>query len=216
MTPGAAPTARILLLDDHIQFREGLTSLLHAAQRYQVAGGCSTIEEGLEIIAKQPVDLVLLDYDLRGAVSLDFISRARASGFAGHIMLLTAGLPDAQALQALRSGVTGIVFKNEPFAVLENAISQVMSGRAWIDEHYLACLTQASARPSTQLTAREAAVLDGLLEGLTNKEIAGRIGASEAGIKSTLQQLFLKAGLRSRTQLVRWALSRSGLAGGQK
>ena len=61
------------------------------------------------------------------------------------------------------------------------------------------------------MTDRERSVLEYILEGLTNKEIAGKVGASEAGVKSTLQQLFEKAGVRSRSQLVHWTLSRNGL-----
>ncbi len=205
---------RILLLDDHVQFREGLTSLLTATREFEVVADASSVEEGLRALALHPVDLVLLDYDLGGSLSLDFPARAIAAGFEGRLVLLTAGLPDSHAVLGLRSGITGIIFKQQPFASLLEAIRHVLAGKVWIDQKYLKALSVQEPPQKAQpnpLTDRERSVLEYILEGLTNKEIAGKVGASEAGVKSTLQQLFEKAGVRSRSQLVHWTLSRNGL-----
>jgi DNA-binding NarL/FixJ family response regulator len=123
-------------------------------------------------------------------------------------------MSDAGTLRALESGAAGIFLKHSPPAQLVEAINKVMSGEMWLDARAIRSLVAGASgksdeqRTSQPLTERERAVLKGVFEGLTNKEIGARLQTSEGTIKAVMQQLFDKTGVRTRSQLVRIALER--------
>lgn len=154
---------------------------------------------------------MLLDYDLGEETGFQFIRRARDSGYDGRILIITAGMSDAESVRALGLGVCGIFLKHSSPRLLVDAIHKVMLGETWIDQRCIRALVQAvdqgGARQSRkQLTDRESKVLKGVFEGWSNKELSTKLGISEASVKSALQQLFTKTGVRTRSQLVRVAL----------
>jgi DNA-binding NarL/FixJ family response regulator len=202
---------RIVLVDDHALFREGLTRLLGAEPDLDIVGHCATVDEALEILSAGPVDLVLLDVDLGAQRGSEFMTRARGAGFAGRVLVVTAGLTDAEAARFLREGASGIFLKHDSPAVLVRSIRQVMDGEASVDHEILSGVLRMGAPPEEEtakapLTERERGVLHGVLEGLANKEIAAELDISESSVKAALQQLFHKTGVRTRSQLVRIAL----------
>jgi DNA-binding NarL/FixJ family response regulator len=203
---------RILLVDDHSLFRESLSRLLEAETELRIVGNCAVASEALALIDREPVDVVLLDYDLGDEQGTLFLDEAKRRGFAGHILMVTAGMSDADTLHALESGASGIFLKHSPPAQLVEAIYKVRSGETWLDSRAVRSLVAgASGRTEEQrtaqpLNARERAALKGVFEGLTNKEIAGRLQLSESSVKAVMQQLFDKTGVRTRSQLVRIAL----------
>ncbi len=209
------PKIRILLLDDHTLFRDGLSRLLDSEPDFEIAANCSSVPEALEIVRRQPIDIVLLDHDLGEETGSDFLVRAREAGYSGHLLMLTAGMSGADSVDAVRSGVSGIFLKHNSPALLSEAIRKVMSGEVWLDKRQMQILAQAAApverQPSQRsLTDREREVLRGVFEGLGNKEIAAKLGVSESSIKASLQNLFQKTGVRTRSQPVRIALERYG------
>lgn len=201
---------RILVVDDHALFREGLARLLGGEAGIEVAAHCATAAEGLLSLASKPVDVVLLDADLGDERGLDFLVAARRTGFTGPVLIVTAGLAQADAARLIGAGAAGIFLKEGSAQQLANAIRTIADGRAWIDQRWLTTLV--GSRPSQHaessggLTDREREALRGVLDGLANKEIAVRLGVSESAVKATLQQLFHKTGVRTRSQLVRVAL----------
>jgi DNA-binding NarL/FixJ family response regulator len=202
---------RLVLVDDHALFREGLTRLLGAEPDLDIVGHCATVEEALEILSAGPVDLVLLDVDLGAQRGSEFMTRARRAGFAGRVLVVTAGLTDEEAARFLREGASGIFLKHDSPAVLVRSIRQVMDGEASVDHEILSGVLRMGAPPEEEtakasLTERERGVLHGVLEGLANKEIAAELDISESSVKAALQQLFHKTGVRTRSQLVRIAL----------
>ncbi len=205
------PKVRIVLVDDHALFREGLTRLLGAEPDFEIVGHCATLDEAVEILSAGPVDLVLLDVDLGPQRGSEFMTRARHVGFSGRVLVVTAGLTDAEAARFLREGASGIFLKHDSPAVLVRSIRQVMDGEASVDHDVLSGVLRMGAPPEEEeakapLTERERDVLHGVLEGLANKEIAARLAVSESSVKAALQQLFHKTGVRTRSQLVRIAL----------
>jgi DNA-binding NarL/FixJ family response regulator len=208
------PKTRLLLLDDHALFRAGLSRLLATEPGFQIVAQCSTTEEGLRALAGHDVDLVLLDFDLGDERGFEFIRKARAAGHAARMFIVTAGMSDADSVRALGLGVCGIFLKTSPPAQLSEAIAKVMAGETWIDQRCIHALVQAvdrvPDRDRRQLTERERDVLKGVFEGLSNKEIAANLIISEGSVKSALQQLFVKTGVRTRSQLVRVALEEFG------
>jgi DNA-binding NarL/FixJ family response regulator len=209
---------RLLLLDDHTLFRAMLSRLLDTAPDFQVVGHYASSDEALEELGRQTVDLVLLDYDLGNRQNgLQFIRAAREVGYGGRIFLVTAGMNDADYVRALGLGICGIFLKHSPPELLIEAIHKVMAGETWIDQSCVQGLVKAVEAESRQalkhqLSERERDVLKRVFAGASNKEIAGQLGISEASVKSAMQQLFIKTGVRTRSQLVRVALEEYGTA----
>jgi DNA-binding NarL/FixJ family response regulator len=203
---------RILLLDEHAPFREDLSRLLDGDPEFELAGACAKVSEALDVLRQKPVDLVLLDYDLGKERGSEFMTKARQRGFEGRFLMVTAGMSDAESLQALELGVNGIFPKQSSPGVLTHAILKVMAGESWLDRSSVDALLEAARNPeppvlNEPLTEREKQVLQGVLEGLTNKEIGARFGISESSIKAALQQLYQKTGVRTRSQLASISLA---------
>ena len=203
---------RILLVDDHALFREGLARLLGAEDDFAVTAHCGSAAEGLQTLASTGVDVVLLDVDLGKERGVDFLVEARRQGFEGPVLVVTAGMTDSEAALLIARGAAGIFLKQDSAQLLAHGIRTVAEGRAWIDQRHLASLVGAGQARKTGeprgLTERERDVLRGVFDGLANKEIASRLRVSESAVKAVLQQLFHKTGVRTRGQLVRVALER--------
>ena len=209
---------RLLLLTTTRCFGQCLSRLLDTAPDFQVAGHHGSSHEALEELGRQTVDLVLLDYDLGNRQNgLQFICAVRDVGYGGRIFLVTAGMNDADYVRALGFGICGIFLKHSPPELLIEAIHKVMAGETWIDQSCVQGLVKAVEAESRQalkhqLSEREREVLQRVFAGASNKEIAGQLSISEASVKSAMQQLFIKTGVRTRSQLVRVALEEYGTA----
>ncbi|MGO9262532.1 MAG: response regulator [Bryobacteraceae bacterium] len=205
---------RLLLLDDHILFREGLSRLLASEPDFEMAGNCGTSSEALEALAGTPVDLVLLDFDLGEDHGSQFIGAARRAGYQGKFLMITAGMTATESSIALQLGASGVFLKHNSPGTLAKAIRLVAAGEMWLDQKVIQLMADGvHQREDTNfralLTDREQRVLRGIFEGLANKEIAAQLGVSEGAVKATLQQLFQKTHVRTRSQLVRIALEGS-------
>lgn len=205
---------QILLVDDHGLFRESLSRLLQTESDFHIVGDCASVTEALALPHLEQIDVVLLDYDLGHEQGTQFLERARDTGFPGRILMVTAGMSDSVMLRALESGCSGIFLKHSAPSRLVEAIRKVVAGEVWLDpsvtRSIIAAATGNATAPSRaqELTQREQAVLKGVFEGLTNKEIGARLAISESSVKAVLQQLFEKTGVRTRSQLVRIALEK--------
>jgi len=205
---------RLLLLDDHVLFRESLSRLLASEPDFEMAGHCGTASEALELLRQTHVDVLLLDFDLGDDLASHFSGAARAAGFEGKILIVTAGMTAAESSAALTGGASGIFLKHSSPGLLAQAIRMVASGQMWVDPKIVKMLAEGVPQREDRslqslLTTRERQVLQALFEGLTNKEIAAQLGVSESAVKATLQQLFQKTRVRTRSQLVRIALESS-------
>ncbi|MGA2213966.1 MAG: response regulator transcription factor [Bryobacteraceae bacterium] len=209
-----AQEIRILLVDDHSLFRDSLSRLLQTEPGFRVVGSCSSVSETLEIAARERPDIILLDYDLGEEQGTAALVEIRKSGFQGRILMVTAGMSDAATVGVLENGSEGIFLKHSSPAQLVEAIHKLVAGEPWLDARAMRSLIAGATgrseeqRASQALTQRERLVLQGVFEGLTNKEIAAQLQISEGSVKAVLQQLFDKTGVRTRAQLVRIALER--------
>jgi DNA-binding NarL/FixJ family response regulator len=205
---------RLLLIDDHILFRDGLSRLLALEPDLEVVAGCGTVAEALETVGRQIVDIVLLDYDLGEDHGSHFISSARRAGYTGKVLMVTAGMSAKESSTALHMGASGIFLKHNSPGTLAKAVRLIMGGEIWVDPKVIQLMAdrvdqREEERVSPLLTEREQQVLRGIFEGLTNKEIGAQLGVTDGAVKATLQQLFQKTGVRTRSQLVRIALEGS-------
>jgi|SRR5882724_1049217 DNA-binding NarL/FixJ family response regulator len=204
------PRTTILLVDDHALFREGAARLLGVERDLEVVGRCGSVEEALIILRSIQVDLVLLDLDLGQERGFQFFKPARDGGFAGRVLVVAAVVSLFEARRLIHCGAAGVFLKQNPPHLLVEAMRAVMRGQLYLDPALQDSLRSDSGftTPPKSLTSREQAVLSGVAEGLSNKEVAARVHVSEALVKATLQQLFDKNGVRTRSQLVRIALEK--------
>lgn len=204
---------RVLIVDDHTLFRESLSRLLELETDCKIVGACATVDEALEIMRKDKVDLVMLDYDLGEQPGTQLLSEARKEGFNGHVLMVTGGMSDSTILRALDNGASGIFLKNSPHAELIQAMHRIIMGQIWIDPALTRSLLAGARHRNAEdrreaLSERERKVLRYVFEGLSNKEIGQQLNISEGSVKAALQQLFARTGVRTRSQLVRIAVEK--------
>jgi two-component system nitrate/nitrite response regulator NarL len=203
---------RLLLIDDHTLFRESVARLLQSEPGFEVVAHCGSGTEALQILkSSREIDIVLLDLDLGGESGAEFLVRLRNIHFDGKVLLVTAGVNDREVPGLIRRGIAGVFLKHGSPALLIQGIREAMVGKALFTQDMLRKAFEdvqagrADQRHS-KLTERERQVLSFVFEGLSNKQIADRMQISETAVKASLQQLFAKTGVRTRSQLVRIAL----------
>jgi len=212
MAKDAQKTIRLLILDDHALFRESVARLLQAEPGFQVVANCGTSAEALRIInSSGDIDVLLLDMDLGQEKGGDFLDSLRKASFEGKVLLVTAGVNDNEIGSLIRKGISGVFLKHGSPASLIQGIRDTIEGKALFDQETLRRILQQNDAPGAaqariNLTERERQVLSYVFEGLANKQIADRLQISETAVKASLQKLFAKTGVRTRSQLVRVAL----------
>ncbi len=224
MTDGGS--VRVVLADDQRLVRESLATLLGLLDGIELLATASDGEEALALTAEHRPDVVLMDLRMPRMDGIEATSRLRERHPDVHVIALTTYADDESVLGALRAGARGYLTKDASSQDIRSAILTVAAGDAALDPavqaHVVAALASDGAHvagpgPSTtpqlpdELTPREAEVLALIAEGLTNAEIAERLVVSPTTVKSHINHLFAKAGLRDRTQAVNYAY-RTGIA----
>lgn len=210
MAKSIAETVRVVIVDDHAMFREGLARSIEREPDLTVVGQFGSSSEALQALPGCGAGVILLDIDLGPEKALDFVAGARRLGFGGRILIVTAGASDQQAVQLVQAGVAGILHKRHSTEVLCNTIRKVANGEVCLENEYLGPLFRSvdRSRPPTRplLTDRDRTVLRLILQGLSNREIGSRLEVSEGAVKACLRQLFARLEVRTRAQLVKVAL----------
>ena len=220
----SSPT-RVVVADDQRVVREGLAMLLRLLPGIEVVGTARDGEEALALVEELTPDVVLMDLRMPRCDGVEATRRLRERGSATRVVVLTTYADDRSVVDALQAGARGFLTKDAGAEEIQQAIAAVVSGAAAIDpavQHHLvnavASGLPATVQPPTPLlpdglTPREAEVLSLIAEGLSNAEIAARLVISEATVKSHVNHLFTKTGVRDRAQAVTYAY-RHGLAPG--
>lgn len=185
---------------------------MSATQGLRVIGEYTTVKETIAALSEGEVDIVLLDYDLGEEEGLSLLAELRKRNWSVKVLIVTAGMPDAATHRAMETGASGVFFKHNNLDQLVTAIHRVVEGEFWLDATSVRALVASGSMPGETLerkrplTPRQGEVMRGILDGLTNKEIALKINCSESSVKAVIQELFHKAGVRTRSQLVRIAI----------
>lgn len=208
---------RVLLADDQRVVREGLATLLSLLDRVQVAGVAGDGDEALELATRLRPDVVLMDLRMPRCDGVEATRQLRELDPNIKVLVLTTYADDRSVIDALRAGARGYLTKDAGAEQIHLALEQVMRGHAAIDpavQHHLINAIAAGPEPPEPataprlpdgLTARENEVLGLIAEGLSNREIADRLHISETTIKSHINHLFTKTGVRDRAQAVSYA-----------
>jgi DNA-binding NarL/FixJ family response regulator len=202
---------QLLLLGEDLLFREALERSLSAEPDLTVAGSCRIGEEARAVLEQRAVALILLDLDGCLEAAFEFLAKRRPAGGAAKILVLTQGLSPALTVRALQLGVAGIFVKSRGLDAMLSALRLVTTGEAWLEPEAIRLLADGVR---TDLAPHEEDILRGVLEGLTNAQIAEQMALPESVVKAALQRLFHKAGVRTKGQLIRAAME--GMPGAAK
>jgi DNA-binding NarL/FixJ family response regulator len=219
---GARRVIRVLLADDQRVVREGLGTLLGLLDGIELVGTAADGEEAVALAASHDPDVVLMDLRMPRVDGTEAIRRLAARGDRPRCFALTTFADDTSVLGALRAGARGYLTKDAGADEIRAAVEAVARGDAALDpavQHHVVAALAGRDPAGAQvpdlpdgLTPREAEVLALIADGLSNAEIADRLVVSAATVKSHVNHIFAKAGVRDRAQAVTYAY-RQGLAG---
>jgi len=208
MTTERGDRIRVVVVEDHPMFREGLVGLLRAIDTIDVVGEAATGEDGEVVVSAVFPDVVLMDLHLPGMSGTELTSRIASHHPEVAVLALTM-LQDGDSLRdALRAGARGYLLKESTPREIIRAIEAVASGHAVFGgvaaARALAALTDESRKPVplAELTQREREVLDLLARGLTNPAIADRLYLSEKTVRNHVSNIFTKLGVNDRAAAV--------------
>lgn len=210
-----SPVITVLIVDDHRMFAQSLQALLGSEPDLQVLGTATTLAAARAVVATEPVDVVLLDLRLPDGSGIDGVRALRSLSPTSRVVVLTAHAADDTLLDAVAAGAAGYLTKDLDAAELVAAIHAAATGETLVPPSVLQRLLPrlSAAQPATaELTAREREILALFVEGLTNAEIAERLGVSVHTVRNHVQNLLAKLGAHSKLEALAIALRR-GLVG---
>jgi len=215
---GSLKKARVMVVDDHPVFREGIARCLALEEDLEVCWSVGTARQALRCIAESHPDAAIVDLSLRGSSGMQLIRDIRARHPDLPILVVTMHDEAIYAERALRAGARGYVMKTEQGSVVVAALRQVLSGGVFLSDDMAARLLNTlvegagvpDASPIERLTDRELEVFDLIGRGLGTRRIAELLHLSPKTIESHRAHIKEKLGLRSASELtvcaVHWTL----------
>jgi len=201
-----AQKLRILIADDQILVREGLATILSRQKHLEVVGQTDKLAQVLEYCRLQRPDVLLIDLRLQEADTVETIQKIHQD-FPGVSILMVSNYDGSEDIyRSLRAGARGYVHKNVSDSELMDAIQSVSSGRRYISPQIADRLAERMDRST--LTPREMEVLQFIVRGKSNKEIADLLKVTEGTIKYHINGILTKLGVSDRTQAATAALLR--------
>ncbi|MFJ8464187.1 response regulator transcription factor [Streptomyces swartbergensis] len=207
--------ARVVVADDQTVVREGIVMLLGLLPGIEVVGVAGDGEEAVRLVAEVAPDVVLMDLRMPRCDGVEATRRIRAEYPGTQVVVLTTYADDESLFPALAAGAHGYLTKDADGEEIVRAVHSVLSGDAGlspsIQRRLLERLAETEVRQAAPpeapdgLTVRETEVLLLIAEGLSNQEIGRRLHVSTATVKTHINNLFAKAGLKDRAQAVRYA-----------
>lgn len=206
-------TIRIFLVEDHAFTRDGLRVSINREADLQIVGEARSGEEALELLSRSPAELVVMDIGLPGMDGIEATCLIKADFPSLRVVMLTAHQLETEVLAALASGSDAYCLKSTDTRSLVLAIRAAALGSTYLDPqvaHLVLGRINAPEEGTPILSERELQVLDHIAEGLSNREIAQRLGTSVATVKNLVQEILAKLSAADRTQAAVKAL-RQGL-----
>ena len=193
---------RVLLADDHPMIGAALDMLLRGSD-YELIGRARGGSDALVQVQRHKPDLLLLDVNMPDGSGIDVLRQLREARRPLSVILLTAGMDDAQLLAADRLNPEGIVLKTSDPALLLKCMEQVRNGESWVDPEIAerTRLAKERAERAPTLTPRERELVELVRQGLRNRDIAAQLGVTEGTVKVYLHAIFDKFGVDNRTEL---------------
>ena len=191
---------RVLIVDDHAILRMGLASLLASKSEIEVVGDASDGPSGIRKALKLKPDVVIMDLMMPGMDGIEATKELLAKAPESKILILTTFGTSNGINNALEAGAMGAVIKNCDFSELADAIRAVASGKRYVAADVERILV--ADPPVAALSPRQTEILQSIVRGLSNPDIAKQLGISVDMVKEHVESLFQKIGAANRTEAV--------------
>jgi len=203
---------RIVVVDDHVLFREGLVAIIRSESEIHVVGQAGTVQEAIELVGSLKPDMVLMDFRLPDGTGVDATREILKRDRDCKIVFLTMSEEDDDLFSAIRSGAKGYLLKNMQPTKLISTIKSVYDGESALSRAMTLRLMEELARTKEPiragdptLTRRELEVLRELVSGSSNSEIAAHLVISENTVKYHVHSILDKLGLADRKEAAEYA-----------
>ena len=197
---------KVMIVDDHPLLRVGVASIVNARSDMTVMAQTGTGEEAVALFSQHRPDVTLMYLRLPKMSGVDAILAIRARFPMARFVVLTTYEGDEDIHRALEAGAKGYIIKGMPYQTLIEALLRVHGGGRFLPPPVARAL--ASRMPDSDLSSREQEVLRHLVAGMSNKEIAGLLGITEATVKCHVSTILMRLNVSDRTQAVVTALQR--------
>ena len=214
------PKHRVVIVDDHTLFREGLRTILEMEEDIEVVADAENAEDIVELVWQTKPDVLLLDIRMPQGSGLDAVPAVLRISPRTQVLVLTACDEKEEHVRAFKLGAKGVVLKDSARQTLMQAIHTVVTGQVWVDPRMAGVLVEeishlpagggSGGRDENGLTERELEIVRLVASGYKNKEVGITLTISERTVKTHLTNIFQKLGVRDRVGLVMYAL-RHGL-----
>src|SRR5215468_11191875 len=216
---------RIVIVDDHTLFREGLRTILETEEDIEVVADAESAEDIVELVWQTKPDVLLLDIRMPQGSGLDAVPAVLRISPRTQVLVLTASDEKEEHVRAFRLGAKGVILKDSARQTLTHAIRTVCRGEMWMDPRMSSALVDelshmggesdiVTLRHENGLTERELEIVRLVASGFKNKEVGSTLSISERTVKTHLTNIFQKLGVRDRVGLVMYALKHN-LTGAQ-
>lgn len=212
-TPRRKPI-RVLLVDDHELVTDALSRLLNREPDIEVVGIASTVQEARDL-AREPLDVVLMDYRLPDGTGADATRAIKARWPTTRVVMLTAFNDDDTVLESIQAGADGYLTKGHAVDEVVSAVRAADAGETLLPRSVILAIARrvaeahdrgAAREPVEPLTPRELEILRALTEGLPSAEICRRLSIAPNTIRSHLQNIMGKLHVHSKLEAVAFAL----------
>jgi DNA-binding NarL/FixJ family response regulator len=198
----------VMIVDDHEVVRRGIAEVVDRAEGMTVVAEAASVREGIQRATLVRPQVMLVDLQLPDGTGIDIL-RAVASDLPGTRAVVLTSFDDDDALAAaLAAGAAAYLLKSVHGAEIAQVIRSVAAGRTLLDERTLTRRRAGHDDPGADLTPSERKVVDLIGEGMSNREIADRLGVSEKTVKNHVTSVLAKMGLQRRTQVTAWIAGR--------
>jgi DNA-binding NarL/FixJ family response regulator len=197
---------KVMVVDDHPLMRVGVAAIINARPNMTVVAQTGTGEEAVALFHEHKPDITLMDLRLPKMSGVDAILAIRARYPQSRFVVLTTYEGDEDIHRAFEAGAQGYVIKGMPYQTLIDALLRVHSGGRFLPPPVVRALE--SRMPDSELSPREQEVLQLLVNGKSNKEIASELGITNATVKCHVSTILMRLNVSDRTQAVVAALQR--------
>jgi len=198
----------VMIVDDHEVVRRGIAEVVERSDGMCVVAEAGSVAEALRRAVLVNPQVILVDLRLPDGTGIDLMNQLREVVPQIRPVVLTSFDDDDALASALEAGAAAFLLKSVRGAEIADVIRAVASGRTLLDERTLTRRRADHQDPTTDLTPSEHRVLKLIGEGLSNREIAERLGVAEKTVKNHITSLLAKMGLQRRTQVAAWVAAR--------
>ena len=201
---------KLLIVDDHRFVSQGLEMMLNMVDGIESVVVVTSGEEAVEAVAKQSIDLVIMDVSLgKGMSGIAATKAIKEASAETKVLVLTMFTDPATVTEAVRAGADGYLSKGSSSEAVQSAITDVMEGRSVLDPNVTrGVFGHLGDKDPNALSDREMGILQEISQGQSTREVAEKVFLSEETVKTYLKQIFRKLGVRDRTEAVAEAFRR--------